>query len=236
MIMDRASTQPDKAYKGLPMEGMIARWYARSTARDMSAFEAEADRIAARLPRSADVLEVAPGPGYLAVALAKRGDFRIVGLDVSRSFVAIAAENARRAGVAIDFRLGDAAAMPMVSNAFDFLVCRAAFKNFADPVGALCEMYRVLRPGGEALVIDMRKDASDEAIDEAVAEMRVGRLDAFFIRAVFKLSLRKRAYSRAQFAEMTGATPFGAAEIGEAPLGFEARLRKPRAAGTIAAA
>jgi ubiquinone/menaquinone biosynthesis C-methylase UbiE len=233
--MDSASTRPHKAYKGLPMEGMIASWYAKSTARDMRAFEAEAGRIAARLRRGADVLEVAPGPGYLAIALGGRGDFRIVGLDISRSFVRIAAENALRAGVAIDFRLGDAAEMPFPSNAFDFIVCRAAFKNISDPVGALREMHRVLRPGGEALVIDMRKDASDEAIDGAVAEMKVGPMDAFFIRAVFKHSLRKRAYSRADFADMAAATPFGVAEIGEAPLGYEVRLRKDRP-GTIAAA
>jgi ubiquinone/menaquinone biosynthesis C-methylase UbiE len=234
--MDRASTQRRKAYKGLPMEGMIARWYAKSTAKDIGAFETEAAEIAGRLRPGADVLEVAPGPGYLAIALARRGDFHIVGLDVSRSFVRIAAENAQRAGLAIDFRLGDAAAMPFPSDSFDFIVCRAAFKNFADPVGALREMHRVLRPGGEALVIDMRRDASNTAIDEAVAEMKVGRMDAFFIRAVFKLSLRRRAYARADFVDMAKATPFGAAEIGEAPLGFEVRLRKPRAVGTIAAA
>ena len=234
--MDRAPTRIGKAYKGLAMEGMIARWYARSTARDMSAFEAEAAGIAARLHPGADVLEVAPGPGYLAIALAKRGDFRIVGLDVSRAFVRIAAENARAAGVAIDFRLGDAAAMPLPSNAFDFLVCRAAFKNFANPVRALSEMHRVLRPGGEALIIDMRKDASNAAIDEAVAAMNARGLNAFVIRAVFKLSLRKRAYSRNEFIGMAKATPFGGAEIGEAPLGFEVRLRKARALGTIAAA
>jgi ubiquinone/menaquinone biosynthesis C-methylase UbiE len=38
-------------------------------------------------------------------------------------------------------------------------VCRAAFKNFTEPVKALAEMRRVLRPGGTALIIDMRRDA-----------------------------------------------------------------------------
>ena len=38
------------------------------------------------------------------------------------------------------------------------MVCRAAFKNITEPVKALREMRRVLRPGGTALLIDMRRD------------------------------------------------------------------------------
>src|ERR1700682_1049244 len=83
--MNIAPTQPKKPYKSLPMEGMIATWYAKSTARDMRAFETEAAGIAERLRQGSDVLEVAPGPGYLAIALARRGDYRIVGLGISRS-------------------------------------------------------------------------------------------------------------------------------------------------------
>jgi len=106
------------------------------------------------------------------------------------------------------------------------LDCRAAFKNFSDPVGALRETHRALRPQGNALVIDMRKDASNGAIDSAVDEMHLGRVDAFLTRATFKLVLRKRAYSRDDFQRMAGATPFGRADIEEAPLGFDVWLRK----------
>jgi ubiquinone/menaquinone biosynthesis C-methylase UbiE len=224
--MSIAANLPKKAYKSLPMEGMIAAWYAKSTANDLPEFEAEAARFAQGLRPRSDVLEVAPGPGYLAIGLARRGAFRIAALDISHSFVRIATENAARAGVEIAFRQGDAAAMPYPANAFDFVVCRAAFKNFSDPVGALREMHRVLRPGGEALIIDMRYDASNAAIDERVAAMKLGPLNALFVRAVFKHSLRKRAYSRADFLHMAAQTPFGGAEIKEEPLGFEVRLRK----------
>ena len=43
---------------------------------------------------------------------------------------------------------------------FDFLLCRAAFKNFGQPVRALQEMCRVLKPGGRGLIIDLRHGAS----------------------------------------------------------------------------
>ena len=224
--MTTASTTPKKAYKSLPMEGILATWYAKNTAKDMPEFEADARRIAERLTPGCAVLEVAPGPGYLAIALARRGSHQISGLDISHSFVRIASENAAKAGVEIDFAHGDAAAMPYASDAFDFIVCRAAFKNFSDPVGALREMHRVLRPGGEAPIIDMRKDASNAAIDDRVEAMKAGPMNAFIIRAVFKYSLRKRAYSKADFQRMAAATPFGGAQINEDPLGFAVWLRK----------
>jgi ubiquinone/menaquinone biosynthesis C-methylase UbiE len=116
--------------------------------------------------------------------------------------------------------------MPFPDNRFDFIVCRAAFKNFSAPGVALTEMHRVLRPGGTALVIDMRRDASDEAIDETVTQMQLGRVDAFVTRAIFKHALRRRAYLRQHFEAMAAATPFGRADIKEAPLGFEVWLHK----------
>jgi ubiquinone/menaquinone biosynthesis C-methylase UbiE len=147
-----------KAYKGIALEGMLATWYARNTAKLTADFKACAQRIAARLPRRARVLEVAPGPGYLAIELARLGPYQVTGLDISRSFVRMATVYAQQAGVDVEFRQGDAAALPFADDSFDFVVCRAAFKNFSNPVGALAEMYRVLRPGGEALIVDMRND------------------------------------------------------------------------------
>jgi ubiquinone/menaquinone biosynthesis C-methylase UbiE len=208
------------------MEGLIASWYAKNTAKSLTEFRACAKRIAARLERDARVLEIAPGPGYLAVELAKLGPFRVSGLDISRSFVRMATDYAARAGVAVDFREGNAAALPFDDGSFDFAVCRAAFKNFSDPVGALCEMHRVLRPGGAALIIDLRNDASDAELDAAVDGMHLGRVDTFLTKATFKYMLRKRAYSREDFACMAQATPFGGCAVTEESIGFDILLTR----------
>src|SRR5215471_18951736 len=130
--MGAVATPQKKPYRGPAMEGPIARWYASNTRRDTRAYRKIAQAIADQLPAGAAVLEVAPGPGYLAIELARLGDYRISGLDISRTFVQIASDNARQAGVSIDFRHGDAAHMPFQSESFDFIVCRAAFKNFSD--------------------------------------------------------------------------------------------------------
>src|SRR5262245_58448925 len=105
----------------MAMEGFIARWYARTTARNMAEYREGARAVAARLPEGY-VLEVAPGPGYLAIELAKLGPYRVAGLDISHSFVRMAAENAANSGVAVEFRQGDAAEMPFEADSFDFVV------------------------------------------------------------------------------------------------------------------
>ena len=183
--MDIAIKPRKKAYKSLPMEGMIATWYAKNTIGALPEFEADAARIATRLAPGAHVLEIAPVPGYLAIARwPGAGLTRSRGSDISRSFVRIAKENAAMAGVAVDFQHGDAAAIPYRADAFDFIVCRAAFKNFGDPLGALREMHRVLKPGSEALIIDMSRDASNQAIDTCVDGMKLGPMDALITNAV----------------------------------------------------
>ncbi len=224
--MDIASKPRKKAYKSLPMEGMIATWYAKNTAGAAAEFEADAARIARRLRSESRVLEIAPGPGYLAVALARIGSFKVSGLDISRAFVRIATETAAKAGAAVDFQHGDAANIPFADDTFDFIVCRAAFKNFGDPVGALREMRRVLKPGGEALIIDMRKDATDAAIDACVEGLKLRAIDSLITNAVFKHSLRKRAYTQADFERMAAAAAFDIADITTEPIGLDVWFRK----------
>ena len=164
------ATAASKGYKGLGMNGFIATWYAQNTQKNMAAYRRSAKQVAERVAEGATILEVAPGPGYLSKELAKLGNYHIVGLDISATFVEIAQEKAKEAGVRIDFRLGNAAAMPLADGLFDCIVCSAAFKNFAEPVKALDEMFRVLKPGGKALIIDLRPEASIEVIDKHIRE------------------------------------------------------------------
>src|SRR5712671_3791149 len=69
MEQDQMSTSV-KAYKGVGMEGLTAKWYAKNTAKSMNDFRSDARRVAALLAPGAKVLEVAPGPGYFAIELA----------------------------------------------------------------------------------------------------------------------------------------------------------------------
>src|SRR5262245_38197310 len=62
-----------KPYKGIAMEGVIAKWYAQNTRRDHRRFRLVADTLAERTVLGSSVLEVAPGPGYLAIETRKIG-------------------------------------------------------------------------------------------------------------------------------------------------------------------
>ena len=219
-------TAAQKGHKGAGMEGWIARWYTRTRRNDLAAFRREAEAVGKRLPSGSQVLEVAPGPGFFAIELAKLGDFKITGLDISRTLVAIATENAKTAGVKIDFRLGNASAMPFPDESFDFVYCSAAFKNFSEPVRALDEMYRVLRPGCKALIADLRKDASLDEIDAYVKQSGRSWLDARITTWTFRHVLLKRAYTEDEFIQMARQSRFGQCHIGVSTMGYEVRFRK----------
>jgi ubiquinone/menaquinone biosynthesis C-methylase UbiE len=224
-----APTRPagKKAYKGIGMEGFLARWYAKNTGRNIDDYRKAAEMVSAQVQSGGSVLEVAPGPGYLAIELARISNCTVVGLDISHSFVEMATQNAQTAGVAASFRQGDAAAMPFDDDAFHFIVCRAAFKNFARPVPALNEMYRVLKPGGKAVIIDLSKDASPADINATVNAMRLGLVNSAMTKLVFKHMLLKRAYRQEDFHRMAHESRFGSCQIRVDGIGLEVWLTRP---------
>lgn len=229
------NTVDQKPWKGKGMEGWVARWYTRTRRKDIGDFQREAKSIAERLNRGSNVLEVAPGPGFFAIELAKLGPFRITGLDISRTLVEIAKKNVQDSGVKVDFRIGNASAMPFEQNSFDFVYCSAAFKNFSEPVNALDEMYRVLRPGCEAVIADLRKDASLDEIRRYVKHSGRSLIDAWMTTWTFRHVLLKRAYAQDEFLHMAKQSQFGGCEIAASGIALQVRLRKPACIPTPAA-
>jgi ubiquinone/menaquinone biosynthesis C-methylase UbiE len=208
------------------MEGMVAKWYAANTAEMMKEYVELARRVAQELPQGSSVLEVAPGPGYFCIELARLGSYRITGLDISRTFVKMAAKKAADAAVKAEFKQGSASKMPLQSNSYDFLLCRAAFKNFAQPVVALQEMCRVLKPGGRGLIIDLKGDASPNELTRAVDGMGLSWFNRIMTKLAFKTMLLKRAYTRQQFEQMLAQAEFSKVEITETDLGLEIAMTK----------
>jgi ubiquinone/menaquinone biosynthesis C-methylase UbiE len=215
-----------KGYKGLGMEGPVARWYAKNTGKTLAEFKQCANEITRHLPDGSRVLEVAPGPGYLVIELAKLRRYQISGLDISKTFVQIAQDNARAADVHIDFRQGNVADMPYENATFDFIVCRAAFKNFADPAAALNEMHRVLKSDARALIIDLRRDAPKETIDQYVDTIGLNWWDTFITKWTFELMLKKRAYVKSEIEELVASSRFSKLAIEETGTGMNIWLDK----------
>jgi SAM-dependent methyltransferase len=89
------------------------------------------------------LLDVACGPGWLAAGAAERGA-AAVGADFSAAMVA----EASRRFPAIEFRQGDAEALPFPDGCFDAVAISFGLMHLARPERALREARRVLRPGG----------------------------------------------------------------------------------------
>jgi ubiquinone/menaquinone biosynthesis C-methylase UbiE len=209
------------------MEGAVARWYAkvRGSGSQLEEYRRQAAQLTEGLRDGAAILEIAPGPGYLAIEIARLGRFHVTGLDISRTFVQIASENARQAGVSVDFHQGDVAVMPFAAESFDLVICQAAFKNFVHPGSALFEIHRVLRPAGTAVIQDMSSAATHAGIADEVNKMKLGWLSTFTTKATLE-ALRRRAYSPATFERLVTESPFRAGEIKADGISLEIRLRK----------
>ena len=208
------------------MEGMVAKWYTTNTGQSLGEFTKLAQRIANQLPLGSTVLEVAPGPGYFCIELAKLGSYSIIGLDISHTFVEIAGKKAAEAGARVEFRQGNASAMPFADNTFNFLLCRTAFKNFGQPVRALQEMCRVLKPGARGLIIDLRKDASMESINHEVDGMGLSPINKMLTKLTFRTMLLRSAYTKPQFQQMLAQADFRSVDILESGIGFEISMTK----------
>jgi ubiquinone/menaquinone biosynthesis C-methylase UbiE len=220
------ANRPGKPYKGIAMEGIIARWYAKNGGR-VSEQKLLVKKIRAALPEGGNVLEVAPGPGYLAIELATSSIYKVTALEISKTFIEIAQNNAKKANVDVQFRHGHASAMPFEDEVFDFIICVAAFKNFTQPLEAICEMYRVLKPNGRACIVDLRRDVPQDEIDKHIKDaLQMRGFNAFFTRLVFKTFLLKNAYSKAEIDSLVSQTPFARSKIQEDNLGMEIWLEK----------
>ena len=131
---------------------------------------AERDRFLSRIEWAGHerVLDVGCGRGLLLVGVAKRlTDGRAVGIDIwqaedlSGNRAEVPRQNAALEGVAdrVFVHTADMRRLPFRSGAFDAIVSRAAIHNLysaADRAMAIKEIARVLKPGGRALIADIR--------------------------------------------------------------------------------
>ena len=101
------------------------------------------------------VLEVATGPGYVALAFATMAR-EVVGVDLTEAPLAIARKNQAERGLTnVSFESADAKQLPFEDAAFDLVVCRLAFHHFDAPEVVLSEMVRVCPPGGKVAIEDL---------------------------------------------------------------------------------
>lgn len=102
-----------------------------------------------------DVLDVATGTGDLAFAIRQAGAKRVIGTDFSEEMIEAARKKAPKHGPNVTFMIADALDLPFEDRSFDAVTVSFGLRNMTDYDEALREMYRVLRPGGLAIVLEM---------------------------------------------------------------------------------
>lgn len=128
------------------------------------AWRRTAVRMAAVSPAD-HVLDVACGTGDLTRLFAQAGAARVCGVDFTREMLDIACAKREQARAAdpkasppplacIDYRLGDAMALPFDDRSFDVVSIAFGLRNVADPARAVGEFRRVLRPAGRLVVLE----------------------------------------------------------------------------------
>jgi ubiquinone/menaquinone biosynthesis C-methylase UbiE len=100
---------------------------------------------------SGQVLEVAVGTGR-NLAFYPPG-IQLIGIDFSPAMLDIARSGAAGLGIDVSLIEGDAQHLPFADHRFDTVVCTLALSSIPDPAAAINEMHRVLRPGGQLLVV-----------------------------------------------------------------------------------
>lgn len=165
----------------------------------MKADNQAADRFHAALGEAGrgKLLDVACGPGVVTAALAPHA-MSVVAFDATEQMLEKAKARCAKAGLSnVDFRSGDAENLPFADAQFDGVVTRLAIHHFAEPQRALDEMFRVLRPGGAAVIVDAvsSEDADELRLHNAIERLRdpshvrmlpASELDANVTRAGFR--------------------------------------------------
>lgn len=126
-----------------------------------SLYRSIAADVASVAADGARVLEVGCGPGNLAIRLAREPGLKVTGLDLDPRMIDLARGNARRVMAGSDeqpsFVVGDVASLPFPDASFDLVVSTLSMHHWAEPDQGLAEIRRVLRPGGRALMWDIRR-------------------------------------------------------------------------------
>jgi demethylmenaquinone methyltransferase/2-methoxy-6-polyprenyl-1,4-benzoquinol methylase len=103
------------------------------------------------------ILDLATGTADLAIAVAKRNPHaHLIGMDISEKMLDIGKAKVaqRKMENQIELRLGDAAALPFENDSFDAVTVAFGVRNFEDLYEGLSEISRVMKPGGQAVILE----------------------------------------------------------------------------------
>lgn len=110
------------------------------------------ERLALDTLRDKAILDAGCGPGTFGVILGRANT--VLGLDISWRSVRLAVERAREANASFRGIVGDLEFLPFQDAGFDVCLCGWVLHHFRDIEPVIGELNRVLRPGGELVLVE----------------------------------------------------------------------------------
>ncbi len=109
------------------------------------------------------VADLGAGEGLLSELLARRAK-KVIAVDNSEKIVAFGAAKAKKNGLKnLEFRLGDLESPPIEPQSVDLVVLSQALHHAKNPAEAIAAVHRILRPGGQVMILDLLKHNFDRA-------------------------------------------------------------------------
>src|ERR1044071_8396529 len=174
------------------------------------------------------LVDVGTGTARLLVKIAAVPELkglRLVGIDYFEDMIAAAREAVEAGGLGqtIELLQADAHDLPFPDGYADYVISRSTIHHWSDPPRALREVHRVLRPGGVAIIHDVRRDPNPEALERfnelrRQAGVEPARLDEKYTPAEVENFL--------ETAGLAGCSVVTAPSSGPGGLGFEVTITK----------
>ena len=116
-----------------------------------------------RLVPSITIVDLGAGDGMISQLLADRAK-KVICVDSSKSMVRLGTDLAKRKGLSnLEYKLGDLEKVPLSANSVDLALMSQSLHHALHPEHALEEAYRVIKPGGQLIVIDLKKHPFEKA-------------------------------------------------------------------------
>lgn len=121
--------------------------------------------LALRLTPAIDIADLGAGEGLLSQLLARRAR-QVWCIDNSPRMIEVGTELARKNGLAnLEYKLGDIENVPLPDRSVDLAILSQALHHAQHPQSAVSEAHRILRPGGQLVVLDLNEHDFEKARD-----------------------------------------------------------------------